>query len=96
MLSADDSIVNGVRQKPIRQEKLDLWYKDFDAMPQDAEFKKNYERNKKLVSFSCIPDNIKNSIINRYEDTPSKDKSKLLDFFVEHKMKNMLEVIEEF
>jgi hypothetical protein len=75
---------------------MDLWYKDYDAMPQDAEFKKNYERNKKLVSFSCIPDHIKNSIINIFEDTPSKDKSKLLDFFVEHKMKNMLEVIEEF
>jgi hypothetical protein len=65
-------------------------------MPQDAEFKKNYERNKKLVSFDSIPKSIKANVINSYVDTPSKDKSKLLNFFVERKMKNMLEVIEEF
>ena len=96
VLSADDSIVTGTRQKAIRQDKLDIWYKDFDTMPQDAEFKRNYERNKILVSFDSIPTHIKESIINTYEETPMKDKSKLLDFFVEHKMKNMLEVIEEF
>jgi 5'-3' exonuclease len=96
VLSADDSIVTGTRQKAIRQDKLDIWYKDFDAMPQDAEFKTNYERNRKLVSFDCIPAPIKESIINTYTDKPIKDKSKLLNFFVEHKMKNMLEVIEEF
>jgi 5'-3' exonuclease len=96
VLSADDSIVTGTRQKPIRQDKIDTWYKDFDTMPQDAEFKRNYERNKILVSFDSIPAHIKESIINTYEEKPMKDKSKLLDFFVEHKMKNMLEVIEEF
>jgi hypothetical protein len=96
VLSADDSIVTGTRQKAIRQDKLDIWYKDFDTMPQDAEFKRNYERNKTLVSFDSIPMYIKESIISTYEETPMKDKSKLLDFFVEHKMKNMLEVIEEF
>ena len=96
VLSADDSIVNNVRQKPIRQDKIDVWYKDFEAMPKDADFKKNYERNKKLVSFDSIPDKIKNSIINSYVEKPQKDKSKLLNFFIEHKMKNMLELIEEF
>ena len=96
VLSADDSIVNNIRQKPIQQKKIDIWFKDFDEMPQDAEFKKNYERNKKLVSFDSIPKSIKANVINSYVDTPSKDKSKLLNFFVERKMKNMLEVIEEF
>jgi 5'-3' exonuclease len=96
VLSADDSIVNNVRQKPIRQDKIDVWYKDFEAMPKDVDFKKNYERNKKLVSFDSIPDKIKNSIINSYVEKPQKDKSKLLNFFIEHKMKNMLELIEEF
>jgi len=96
VLSADDSIVQGVRQKPISSKKIDVWYKDFDEMPQDAEFKRNYDRNKMLVSFDSIPAKIKESIINSYVDKPAKDKSKLLNFFIEHKMKNMLEVIEEF
>jgi 5'-3' exonuclease len=96
VLSADDSIVNNVRQKPIRQDKIDVWYKDPEQMPQDDDFKKNYKRNKDLVSFDNIPQNIKDAIINSYLEQPKKDKSKLLPFFVEHKMKNMLEVIEEF
>jgi 5'-3' exonuclease len=96
VLSDDDSIVTGTRQKAIRQDKIDVWYKDFEAMPQDANFKKNYERNKMLVSFDSIPSKVKTAIINSYVDKPNKDKSKLLNFFIEHKMKNMLELIEEF
>jgi len=96
VLSDDDSIVTGTRQKSIRQDKIDIWYKDFEAMPQDANFKKNYERNKMLVSFDSIPQKVRTAIINSYVDKPNKDKSKLLNFFIEHKMKNMLELIEEF
>lgn len=95
-LSADDSIVNGTRQKPISSKKIEVWYKEPEEMPQDEEFKKNYLRNKTLIHLDHIPVEIKKSIINNYTEQPSKDKSKLLDFFVEHKMKNMLEVIEEF
>jgi len=96
VLSADDSIVNGVRQKPIMQKKLDEWFKYPEKMPQDDEFKKNYERNKKLVSFDCIPKHVKDAIINSYVVQPEKDKSKLLNFFIQNKMKNMMGLIEEF
>ena len=96
VFSADDSIVQGVRQKPVSAKKVDIWYKDPDEMPQDDDFKANYDRNRVLVSFDCIPKTIKESIINSYVEKPTKDKSKLLNFFIEHKMKNMLEVIEEF
>jgi len=96
VLSADDSIVAGERQKPITTKKLEVWYKDATNMPQDDEFKNRFERNRKLVDFTCIPEEIKNSIINNYTGQPDKNKSMLLNFFIEHKMKNMLELIEEF
>lgn len=96
VLSPDDSIVVGQRQKPISTKKVEQWYRAPDEMPQDAEFKRNYERNRKLINFEYIPEKIQQDIINSYVEKPFKDKSKLLDFFVEHKMKNMLEVIEEF
>lgn len=96
VLSADDSIVNGVRQKPITQKKLDEWFKNPELMPQDADFKQNYQRNKKLVNFDSIPEKVKTAIINSYVDQPQKDKSRLLNFFVQNRMKNMMELIEEF
>jgi hypothetical protein len=49
-----------------------------------------------LVSFDSIPLNIKESIINSYTEQPQKDKSKLLNFFIQNRMKNMMELIEEF
>jgi hypothetical protein len=77
VLSADDSIVTGTRQKSIMQKKMDIWFKDKDQMPQDIEFAKNYERNKMLVSFDHIPVPVKENIINSYVGQPNKDKSKL-------------------
>jgi 5'-3' exonuclease len=96
VLSADDSIVTGTRQKSIMQKKMDIWFKDKDQMPQDIEFAKNYERNKMLVSFDHIPVPVKENIIHSYVGQPNKDKSKLLNFFIQNKMKNMMELIEEF
>jgi hypothetical protein len=65
-------------------------------MPNDTDFIRNFERNQKLVDFSFIPADVKNAIINNYTGQPDKNKSMLLNFFIEHKMKNMLELIEEF
>jgi 5'-3' exonuclease len=96
VLSADDSIVTNTRQKPIASKKVEEWFKNTESMPTDAEFLKNYERNKALIDFEYIPKEISEAIINTYEALPNKDKSKLLNYFIEHKMKNMLEIIEEF
>ena len=49
-----------------------------------------------LIDLGCIPKEVRNRIINSYTGQPQKDKGKLLDFFVQNKMKNMLELIEEF
>jgi hypothetical protein len=96
VFSADDSIVNGIKQKPIQTKKVEIWYRTPEEMPQDEIFKRNYDRNKMLIDLGCIPKEVKNRIINSYTGQPQKDKGKLLDFFVQNKMKNMLELIEEF
>ena len=49
-----------------------------------------------LVDFHWIPKEISDAVINNYETQPTKNKSMLLNYFVENRMKNMLEVIEEF
>lgn len=96
VLSGDTTFVDGERQKAISTKKLEEWIKDPSTMPKDAEFVKNFERNKILVDFSRIPTDIKEAVINNYTGQPNKDKSRLLNYFIEHKMKNMLDVITEF
>jgi hypothetical protein len=96
VLSDDNCLVEGRRQKPVMSKKLEEWIKDSQKMPSDDEFKKNYDRNKVLVDLDCIPRSVKESIINNFVSQPKKDRSQLLNYFMQNKMKMMLEVISEF
>lgn len=96
VLSDDTCIIDGRRQKPIMTKKLDEWIADPSTMPNDAAFKTNYERNKVLVDFAMIPMSVKTAIINNFVNQPKKDRSQLMNFFMQHRMKMMLEVISEF
>ena len=43
-----------------------------------------------------MEEDIKQSIINSYESQTNKDKSHLLNYFIKNKMKNMIDVIDDF
>ena len=62
---------------------------------QDATIQANWMRNATLIDLSFIPVEIKERIINTYEETKPA-KGKLLNYFIENKLKNLIEVIEEF
>lgn len=96
VLSSDDSIVNGERQKKIMQKKLDEWIDTPSKMPNDETFKRNFDRNKTLVDLSCIPQSLKDNIINTFENATTGDRSKILDYFVINRMKMMMEFIGDF
>lgn len=96
VMSSDDCIVNGDRQKPIASKKIEQWIADPSTMPNDEFFKRNFDRNKALIDLSLIPNNIENDIINSFESYSSNDKSKILDYFIHNKMKLLMEHIEEF
>lgn len=96
VLTADDAIINGERQRPVSTKKLEQWIKDPSSMPTDVMFQRNFDRNKMLVDFESIPSVIKEDIINTFVNTPSGDRSKLLDYFITNKMKMMMEHIGEF
>lgn len=96
VLTADDAIINGERQRPISSKKLEQWVKDPNTMPTDVVFQRNFHRNKMLVDFQSIPKDIKEQIINTFTSTPGGDRSKLLDYFITNRMKMMMEHIGEF
>lgn len=96
VFSPDDTFVTESRQKSISTKKLTDWINDPNSMPTDEGFKRNFTRNQTLVDFSFIPPDIKKSIINTFTEYEVKDKSKLLDYFISNRMKQMIEHIEEF
>jgi hypothetical protein len=49
-----------------------------------------------MFDFAMIPMSVKYAIINNFVNQPKKDRSQLMNFFMQHRMKMMLEVISEF
>lgn len=96
VLTADDAIVNGVRQRPIQAKKMAEWINDPTTMPTDSAFIQNFERNQTLVDLTRIPERIENSIVDQFQNYQTNDKQSILNYFIEFKMKNLIEHIEDF
>ena len=95
ILSNDDVFVKGERQKPIKKTMLEEW-KNIENIPLGVETKKNYNRNKKLIDLSQIPLTIENNIINTFNDYKVKDRSLLLPYFIDKKLKSLIDKINDF
>ena len=94
MFSPSDCFVRDLRQKPITQKTLEKYLNE-DVKNFSYDEAVNFGRNQTLIDLTFIPQEIKEKIINTYEETKPA-KGKLLNYFIEHKLKNLMEVIEEF
>lgn len=92
ILSPGDVFVSGGRQKPLTQKKMDHFKNE--GIPEDL--KRGFDRNKTLIDLDSIPVEISNNISEYYKNYPVKNKSNLFNFFVEKKLKNLLERIGDF
>ena len=95
IMSDDDVFVKGERQKPITKKQLEEWI-DIENIPLGAETKKYYNRNKKLIDLSQIPLTIETNIINTYKNYKVKDRSLLLPYFIDKKLKSLIDKINDF
>ena len=95
-LSADDTFVNELRQKPLAKKKISTWV---ELEPEDyctEEMMRNYQRNKTLIDLECIPVVLKEQILIDYLKPPVSDRSKLLNYFISKRLKNLMNDIGDF
>ena len=95
ILSEDDIFTTDKKQAPITKKRLLEW-SNIDNIPLGSETKKYYERNKTLIDLDEIPDRIYNNILNEYKSYKVNDRSQLLTYFIENKLKVMIENISDF
>lgn len=95
VLSDDDTFVTDKRQKPLTQKKINKIYND-GAVILDSSTDRNFMRNKYMVDLSMVPDSIKDEVLNKYIGEQGKDRSKLFNYFITHKLKLMMENVGEF
>jgi len=96
ILSDDDSFINeNKRQKSVTKKKMELINSSIERGSYLEDYP-NWERNKVLIDLNYIPDNIVESINSQFEKEPKGDKSKLLPYFIEYRLKNLMNYIEDF
>jgi 5'-3' exonuclease len=93
VLSPDNTFVDGIRQKPLSKKKIAAMI-DGD-FPND-EVKRNYQRNKKLIDLKESPPELYIDILKEYQEAPDGDRSKLLNYFTQKRLRNLVESIGEF
>jgi len=95
-LSADDVFVTGKRQTPLATKKVDAWNGKDPEEFCDERMLRNYRRNQQLVDLDFIPENIIEQTNNIYDNYKLNERSKIFNYFVKNKMKNMMDVIHDF
>lgn len=93
VLSEDNALVMGTRQRPITQKRLADW-SDINNM--HDEVKRNYMRNKALIDLTEVPKDMKEEILSLWHEENGKDRSQLLNYFIKNKLRNLMECITEF
>ena len=95
ILSSDNTFVVGERQRPLTAKKIEKYMK-MTPNEMEAVIAKNYFRNAQLIDLSYIPDNIKEKVMESFKNQANKDRSKLMNYFVANKLRNLTEHIGEF
>ena len=95
ILSDDDCIVSGVRQKSISKKKIVNW---LEQNPHDFndEMKRGWIRNKILIDFDLIPIKIATSILKQYNEEKKYQQGQLINYFIKNRLKYLMENMGDF
>jgi len=98
ILSSDNTFVEGIRQKPLGKKKIEEWIsKNEWPIPEwNDELKRNYQRNKTLIDLECLPSDIFERIYITWKDYEITDRSKILQYFMKYKLRELTEKLGDF
>ena len=98
VLSSDDTFITEKSQTPLRQTRIDDWLEKSDNLRNcmDENTYRNYQRNKKLIDLTEIPEDIKLNIINTFIEQPIAPNMKVLNYLIKKRCNQLIEVVEEF
>lgn len=94
ILSEDNCLAIGSRQKPMTAKRLEQYLKSPESM--DAETLRRYHRNKTVIDLSEVPQMYKDKILEEFNKDKTVGRSQLFNFFVSKKLKNLITDIGDF
>tara|TARA_B100000131_G_scaffold52273_1_gene46954 strand:+ start:2603 stop:3442 length:840 start_codon:yes stop_codon:yes gene_type:complete len=95
VLSPDHTFTDDLRQRPLTSKKMkSILAQDIDDL--NDELKRNYQRNEKLINLDNVPEKLEGNILDDFKSATCGDRSKLLDYFIDKRLKSLTEQIGEF
>ena len=97
ILSSDDTfITEGKRQTPVTKKKMELWRGKNPEEFCNEDMLRNYHRNETMVDLRQTPNSIRINILNQYDSQEVGDRNQLFNYFTDKRLKNLMDVIDEF
>lgn len=94
ILSADNCLAVGDRQKAMTKKRMDLYLQGPEQM--DEETLRRFHRNKMMIDLSQIPQNYQDLILEEYNKEKDIGRKELFNFFVKKKLKHLITDIQDF
>lgn len=92
ILSPDNCFVMNENQKRLTTKRIQRLQTITEDMPEY----RNYIRNQTLIDLTCMPDELRHKIVEEYYKETNTDRSKLLPYFMKHRLNNLMESLSEF
>jgi len=101
IFSPDETFVEGIRQKPMRAKKIQEW-NEVSQSPNELrsimgnDTFRNFCRNKMMIDLDCIPQDISDAIVDKYNSQQNKDKGKILPYLINKRCNMLIESVQDF
>jgi len=98
ILSPDNTFVDEIKQTPLRQTRINEWVENAERLREvmPEEIFRNYQRNKKLIDLTEVPEHLQQNIINTFVEQKPAMKLKVLNYLIKKRCNRLIEVVEEF
>lgn len=95
---ADTFVIENKRQSPIAKKDIAVWRTKDDPKQfcQSRAMLENHKRNRELIDFAFIPEDIESNILDEYAKEPLGDKMKIMQYFIDNKMRMLIKDLDQF
>ena len=95
--SGDRAFVDSIRQKPITAKMKEAFFADPSGNGLLQEELRNLHRNRTLIDFDYIPDEVQSRILDTYKAAaPATDQNAVFEYFVKHRCRQLASDVQEF
>jgi len=94
ILSPDNCLAVGERQKAMTKKRLALYSQGTEVM--DEETLRRFYRNKMMIDLAEIPQKYQDQILEAYNEEKTIGRELLFNFFVQKKLKHLITDIQDF